>query len=71
MIIKDRGITKEVTQKQYNNKYKDLGYEIVEKKKKINDMTKDELYELAQKQQIEGRSEMSKAELLEALKEVV
>ena len=35
--------------------------------KSLADMTKDELYELATEQDIDGRSTMSKAELIEAL----
>ena len=70
MLIKDRGVTKEVTERQFNNKYKALGYEIVEQEDSLEDMTRIELYEKAQEEEIEGRSEMSKAELIEALKEV-
>ncbi len=72
MLIKDRGVTKEVTERQYKNRYKQLGYKKVEveKENKLEDMTKGELYELAQLNDIDGRSEMSKAELIEALEEV-
>lgn len=35
---------------------------------RYEDMTRDELYELAQKQDVEGRSEMSKDELIAALR---
>lgn len=55
------------------SKFKRLGYEVVEEEKKVNldEMSREELYELAQKKDIEGRSEMDKAELLKALKEVL
>jgi len=67
MLIRDRGVVKEVTEKQYKNKYQRLGYEVVEKENKLSDMTRAELYELAKEKEIEGRSEMSKKELLSAL----
>ena len=67
MLIRDRGVVKEVTEKQYKNKYKRLGYEVVEKENKLDDMTRAELYELAKEEDVEGRSEMSKSELLLAL----
>jgi len=71
MLIKDRGVTKEVSKKDFERKYKRLGYKKVEaKENELSDMTRSELYELAQLNEVEGRSEMSKAELLEALKEV-
>ena len=72
MLIRDRGVVKEVTEKQYKNKFQQLGYKVVEVEEtnELADMTRAELYELAREEDVEGRSEMDKAQLLEALKEV-
>jgi len=37
----------------------------------LKELTREELYELAQEEEIEGRSDMSKEELIDALEEVV
>jgi len=71
MLIKKGGIQRKVTEKSFKKRWKSLGYKKVEaKENELSDMTRSELYELAQLNEVEGRSEMSKAELLEALKEV-
>ena len=67
MKIRDRGVTKEVTEKEYNNRWKALGYKIVEEKSNYEDLTVDELRELAKDAEIEGYYSMRKAELIEAI----
>ena len=57
------------------SKFERLGYEVVEEEKEeenpLEEMTMDELYSLAQEKGIEGRSEMNKEELVNALEEVI
>ena len=48
------------------------GYEKVEEQEsELNELTYDELYELAQGENIKGRSGMDREELIETLKEVM
>ena len=48
------------------------GYEKVEEQEsELNELTYDELYELAQGENIKGRSGMDREELIEALEEVM
>lgn len=70
MKIKKGGVTREVSESDFKRKFKRLGYEIVEEKKELTDMSKQELYELAQEYDIEGRTKMSKKELIEAIEGV-
>lgn len=70
MRIKKGGIYREVSERKYNRRWKELGYEIVEENDDLEDMPHDEIYEIAQEYDISGRSKMSKEELIEAIRGV-
>ena len=72
MRIRKGGITRHVSKRAFSKKWEGLGFEVVEENKEktsLSDMTKKELYKLAQAEDIEGRSEMSKGELIAVIKE--
>lgn len=69
MKIKERGCIRHVSKRAFENKWKALGYEIVEEEE-LEDLTYKELYEKAQDLDITGRGSMDKEELLVAIKKV-
>lgn len=70
MKVRRLGITRIVSEEEYKNYWKSRGYEIVEEEDKLEDMSHNELYEIAQKYDIDGRSKMSKEDLIEAIRGV-
>ena len=69
MRIKKGGIYREVSERKFKRRWKELGYEKVESNE-LEDMPQEEIYEIAQEYDISGRSKMNKEELIEAIKEV-
>lgn len=74
MKIRKGGITRHVSKRAFNRKWKDAGFEKVEEVEEndneLQDMSHQEIYEIAQEYGIDGRSKMDKQELIQAIEGV-
>ena len=75
--IKERGCIRHVSKRAYNNKWKGLGYEIIEDldakeetEENLEDKTVEELRGIAKELELTGYYSLNKAELKKELKKV-
>jgi len=71
--IRERGCIRHVSKRAYNNKWKGLGYEIVEDldaKENLADKTVDELRDIAKELELTGYYSMRKDELIAEIEKV-
>ena len=74
MRIKRGGVTRHVSQRAFDTKFKQQGYEIVEQveeKEELADKTVDELREIAKEKELTGYYSLKKDELIVEIKKVV
>ena len=74
MRIKRGGVTRHVSQRAFDTKFKQQGYKIVEQveeKEELADKTVDELREIAKEKELTGYYSLNKDELIAEIKKVV
>ena len=73
MRIKRGGVTRHVSQRAFDTKFKQQGYEIVEEveeKEELADKTVDELREIAKEEGLTGYYKLNKDELIAEIEKV-
>ena len=71
MKVRRLGITRIVSEEEYQNYWKSRGYEIVEEKEEsLEDKTVDELREIAKESDMTGYYNLKKDELIEEIEKV-
>ena len=75
--IKERGCIRHVSKRAYNNKWKRLGYEIIEDldakeevEENLTDKTVEELRDIARELELTGYYSLNKAELIAEIEKV-
>ena len=74
MKIRRGGVTRHVSQRAFDTKFKQQGYEIVEEvveKEELADKTVEELREIAKKEELTGYYKLNKDELIAKIEKVV
>ena len=74
MKIRRGGVTRHVSQRAFDTKFKQQGYEIVEEvveKEELADKTVDELREIAKEEGLTGYYKLNKDELITKIEKVV
>jgi hypothetical protein len=74
MRIKRGGVTRHVSERAFDTKFKQQGYEIVEEveeKEELADKTVDELREIAKEEELTGYYKLNKDELIAKIEKVV
>jgi hypothetical protein len=74
MKIRRGGVTRHVSERAFDTKFKQQGYEIVEEveeKEELADKTVEELREIAKKEELTGYYKLNKDELIAKIEKVV
>jgi len=74
MKIRRGGVTRHVSQRAFDTKFKQQGYEIVEEEvteEELADKTVEELREIAKKEELTGYYKLNKDELITKIEKVV